>query len=140
MEIVIALDIGKTKTGIAKSDPMGILIKPLKTVLTSNLLSELETISQEFNIPKIVIGNPINTGFGNKDSLSLIETESNRIKSSFPQAEIVFINESFTSREAETILKEKGIKIQKNNKELLDMYAAAILLEEYFQADTQKNT
>lgn len=139
MEIVIALDIGKTKTGIAKSDPMGILIKPLKTVLTIDLVSELESLSQEFDIPTIVIGKPINTGFGNKDSLVLIETETNNIKSSFPNIEIVFVNESFTSREAESILKDKGIKIQKNNKELLDMYAAAILLEEYFQDDTQKS-
>lgn len=139
MEIIIALDIGKTKTGIAKSDPMGILIKPLKTVLTVDLISELETMSQEFDIPTIVIGKPINTGFGNKDSLNLIEAETAKIKNSFPNIEVIFVNESFTSREAESILKDKGIKIQKNNKELLDMYAAAILLEEYFQGDTPKN-
>ena len=139
MEIVIALDIGKTKTGIAKSDPMGILIKPFKTVLTLDLISELEDLLQEFEIQTIVIGKPINTGFENKDSLNLVEIESNKIKTKFPTTEIVYVNESFTSREAETILKDKGIKIQKNNKELLDMYAAAILLEEFFQNNSNKN-
>lgn len=137
MEIVLALDIGKARTGIARSDAMGIIIKPLKTIKTMDLIYELETISEEYSLNKIVVGMPVNIEGGNKDATTMVEAQVKNIRASFPNAEIIFENESFSSKEAEGILKAKGIRIDKDNKEILDSYAAAVILEQYFRGNSK---
>lgn len=132
MSVVLGLDIGKQKTGIAKADSLGIVIKPLKTIKTIDLFLELETLMQDFVIEKLVIGEPINFQKGNNDNFVFIQTIIEKLKKQFSHLEISSINESFTSKEASEILKQQGIKINKDNKSLVDMYAAAIILEQYF--------
>jgi putative holliday junction resolvase len=132
MPVVIGLDIGKKRTGIAKSDTMGILIKPLKTVLSENLIKELKKLEQELGIEQFVIGEPINIETGNKDAHNFVMKMKNEISRNFPSLKINLIDERFTSKEAQTALKNQGKKITKDNKELIDMYAAGIILEQYF--------
>lgn len=132
MEIILGLDIGKARTGIAKSDAMGIIIKPLKTIETIYLIDEIKGFQEEFTIKKFIIGKPLNPKLGNNDALEFIENKIKEIQNLYPDIEIITINEAFSSRDAESIIKNKGIKINKDNKELIDSYAAAILLEEYF--------
>lgn len=132
MSVVIALDIGKTRTGIAKSDTMGIIIKPLKTVLSKNLIEELKDLDREFTIEQFVIGEPINIENGNKDAYNFVMQTKERISKAFQGIKINLIDERFTSKEAQEALKSQGKKIDKENKSLIDMYAAGIILEQYF--------
>lgn len=132
MPVVIGLDIGKKRTGIAKSDTMGIVIKPLKTVLSQDLLRELEKLEQEFGIEQFIIGEPINIETGNKDAYNFVMKMKDEISQNFPSIKINLIDERFTSKEAQAALKDQGKKITRDNKELIDMYAAGIILEQYF--------
>jgi putative holliday junction resolvase len=132
MSVIIGLDIGKKRTGIARSDSMGIIIKPLKTVLTQELINELKKLDQESNIEKFIIGEPINIEQGNKDAHNFVMETKRKIEEDFPNIEIKLIDERFTSKEAQASLKEQGKKINKDNKDLIDMYAAGIILEQYF--------
>jgi len=133
MGIYLALDIGKRKTGIAKSDSMGIIVKPLKTILSENLLEEIQNLNQEFGIEKLVIGEPTNIEGGNNDAMKMVHQKLKLIDKNFPELEIALIDERFTSKEAETVIKQKGISVNKDNKELIDQYAAAIILETYWK-------
>ena len=132
MSIIIGLDIGKKRTGIAKSDSMGIIIKPLKTIETKDLITELKKLGEENKIEKFVLGEPINIEAGNKEAYDFVMQSKAQIEKAFTDIEIVFIDERFTSKEAQATLKEQGTKINKENKGLIDMYAAAIILEQYF--------
>lgn len=132
MDIVLGLDIGAKKTGIAKSDSMGVIIKPLKTVLSDKLIEEINGIKEEIDISTFVIGEPTNIEGGNQDAAKMVNSKIEELKKAFPGITIERINESFTSREAQGILKEKGIHINKENKSMVDMYAAAIILETFF--------
>jgi len=132
MGIYLGLDIGKKRTGIARSDSMGIIVKPLKTILTEDLLEEIENLDQEFGIEKLIIGEPVNIQEGNNEAFANVHTIIESIKRNFPQLNIEVIDERFTSKEAEAIIKQKGIKLNKDNKELIDQYAAAIILETYW--------
>ena len=129
---VIGLDIGKKRTGIAKSDSMGIVIKPYKTVLTQELIKELESINSEIGIEKFIIGEPVNIEKGNNEAYSFVIETKNKLSEHFQGLEIELIDERFTSKEAQATLNAQGKKINKDNKELIDMYAAAIILEQYF--------
>jgi putative Holliday junction resolvase len=133
MPIYLALDIGKKRTGIARSDHMGIVIKPFKTIFTENLIQELGKIDEELGIEKLIIGEPINIGDGNNEALTNVREQVHLIQQSFNKIKIELIDERFTSKEAEAIIKQKGIFINKENKELIDQYAAAIILETYWQ-------
>ena len=133
MSVYIALDIGKKRTGIAKSDSMGIIVKPLKTILTESILEEIESLDQEYEITRLIIGEPINIQEGNQEALINVHEQIKRIKNHFPNLAIELIDERFTSKEAETIIKQKGISLNKDNKDLIDQYAAAILLETWWQ-------
>lgn len=132
MSIVIGLDIGSKRTGIAKSDAMGIIIKPFKTVGTAELISELKKIEDEFGIEKFVIGEPHNIQEGNKDAYNFVMKTKSQIETKFPKTPISMIDERFTSKEAQEAIKEQGTKLSKDNKGLIDSYAAAIILEQYF--------
>ena len=133
LEIVLALDIGKARTGLARSDALGIVIKALKTIDTKNIAQEIIEIEKEFEIKKIIIGKPFNIEKGNKDSLVFIEKTAKSLQELFPKFEFIFVDERYTSKEAEAVLNNKGIKINKDNKSLLDMYSAAIILEHYWE-------
>jgi len=133
LEIVLALDIGKARTGLARSDALGIVIKALKTIDTKNIAQEIFEIEKEFEIKKIIIGKPFNIEKGNKDSLVFIEKTAKSLQDIYPKIEFIFVDERYTSKEAEAVLNNKGIKINKDNKSLLDMYSAAIILEHYWE-------
>jgi putative Holliday junction resolvase len=132
MSIIIGLDIGKKRTGIAKSDNLGIIIKPLKTVLTENLIQELKSLNEENNIEHFVIGEPINIEKGNNEAHEFVLKTKTEIEKNFNHVKTTLIDERFTSKEAQAALKQQGQKITKDNKDLIDMYAAAIILEQYF--------
>ncbi len=134
MDIILALDIGKTRVGIAKGDALGILVKPWKTVVLREIQNELKLINQEYTIQTLVIGLPINPELsGNNETEKFIRNTANAIQTEYPHLKIVFVNESFSSREAESRIKEAGIKLNKDNKDLIDSYAAAILLEQFLK-------
>lgn len=136
--VYLALDIGLKRTGIAKSDSMGIIIKPYKTILTEDLLDEIQNLDQEFGIDQLVIGEPINIQSGNDDAIKNVIKMRSLIEKNFKHLKIAMIDERFTSKEAEFLIKKKGIKLNKDNKQLIDQYAAAIILETYFALN--KNT
>lgn len=133
--VIIGLDIGKKRTGIAKSDSMGIVIKPYKTTLTENLIEELKSIDEELGIEKFVLGEPVNIEKGNNEAHDFVIQSKKLIENSFDSIDIELIDERFTSREAQATLNSQGKKINQDNKELIDMYAAAIILEQYFNKE-----
>jgi putative Holliday junction resolvase len=133
LEIVLALDIGKARTGMARSDALGIVIKALKTIDTKNIQNEIDEILTEYEIKKIIIGKPFNVEKGSKDTLEFIEKLSKSLQDLYPKIQFLFIDERYTSKEAKSVLDNKGIRINKDNKSLLDMYSAAIILEHYWE-------
>jgi putative Holliday junction resolvase len=53
---VVALDLGETRTGVAISDPGGILARPLEVVPSERLSRYLETLLAEEGIMVILVG------------------------------------------------------------------------------------
>lgn len=132
MEIVLAIDIGLKRCGLAKADPLGILISPLETVSKEKLSDKLIELQEIFEIQTVVVGLPENQQNSKTKELIIKEVEilqQNILKNST----IIWEDESYSSREAEEILKSKGISISAQNKSLIDSYAACVLLEQYFR-------
>lgn len=136
LEQYIALDIGKTKTGIAKADPLGIVCKPLKTVLTVDLHDALRQLLEDYEISKLIIGLPTHMHGGEAEQAQHVRSVVDNILSanilSKDNTEIIFEDEKLSSEAATQELKEQGIRINKDNKSLVDSQAAALLLRQYF--------
>jgi putative Holliday junction resolvase len=139
LEIVLALDIGKARTGIARSDALGIVIKALKTIETEKINQTIDELQEEYEIKKIIIGKPFNTEKGSKETLIFIEKLSKQLITLYPKIQFLFVDERFTSKEAKSVLDNKGVRINKDNKSLIDMYSAAIILEHYWEEQAPPN-
>ena len=125
---VLALDIGGRRTGMAETDPLGMMAFPLKTVDTGSLMAVLEEYVATEGTQTIVIGKPsIAT-----DSTEIIDLWAAKIHKRWPIIEIVFVDEDFTSKEASQMLIMGGMKKSKRKeKGTLDKVAASLILERY---------
>lgn len=128
MAKVLALDIGGRRTGMAETDPLGMMAFPLKTVDTGSLMAVLEEYVATEGTQTIVIGKPsIAT-----DSTEIIDLWAAKIHKRWPIIEIVFVDEDFTSKEASQMLIMGGVKKSKRKeKGTLDKVAASLILERY---------
>ena len=128
MAKVLALDIGGRRTGMAETDPLGMMAFPLKTVDTGELMEALEAYVALEGTQTIVIGKPAMA----TDSTELIDLWGEKIHKKWPKMEIVFVDEDFTSQEASQMLIMGGMKKSKRReKGTLDKVAASLILERY---------
>jgi len=126
----LGIDYGDRRIGIALSDPLKIISKPLITLKNnSNFLSELKNIIEEKDVDVVVVGYPI----GMKGQI----TKQTEKVESFIQLLIENINikiskvdERLSTVSALHSLIEQGIKTG-HNKELIDDTSAAIILQEF---------
>ncbi len=133
-ERILAIDYGEKRIGIAITDPLKMFSIPLTTLNNnSNLWIDFEKIFNQYNIQKIVIGYPVNED-GSKTKLTEeIEKFSRKLKSKFKK-EITFIDERYSSSIAWEHIKEGVIsKKKRRNKALIDMNAAAVILEDFLK-------
>ena len=130
MNRTLGIDYGDTRIGIAVSDPLKIISKPLRTLKNNdNFLAELQNIIKEKNVNAIVVGYPIGMkGQVTKQTEkvnSFIELLRENIK-----IKIVKVDERLSSVSASNSLILQGIKTG-HNKELIDDTSAAIILQEF---------
>jgi putative Holliday junction resolvase len=57
---LLALDVGKVRTGIARASNVAKLAEPLKSLPTSELFDRLPKLAEQYNVDVLVIGLPRN--------------------------------------------------------------------------------
>lgn len=134
MSVLLAIDYGEKRCGIAVSDPLQIIAQGLTTIATENLLSFLVDFCKKESVSTFVIGYP--NRLNNEPSevegkiLQFIEL----LKNEFPQIPIERIDERFTSKIAFRTMIDGGLKKQqRKNKALIDQISATILLQDYME-------
>ena len=130
MTRVIGIDYGEVRVGIALSDPLKIISKPLITLTNDeNLLENLEKIISEKNVEKIIVGYPI--GMKGQKTLQTEKVDNFilTLKNKF-DLNIIVVDERLSSVSATNSLIKQGIKTG-HNKSLIDNTSAAIILQEY---------
>lgn len=130
---VMAIDYGKSRVGIALSDPLGVISQPLTTIKVKSqkaLFRQILEIIQQSDVGLIIIGNPLSHK-GKATKMS--EQISRFIKQlkKMTDIEIKLWDERFTSQYAMNIMKEIKVKKQKD---LVDQVAASIMLDEYLRS------
>ena len=132
MPRILAIDYGQKRTGIAVTDPLQMIANGLDTVETKRLEQFLCDYMNKEEVSTIVVGKPTQMNGENSENMKRIEPIFNRLKKLFPQKEIVYYDERFTSVLAHQAILQSGIKRQaRQDKALVDKISATIILEDY---------
>lgn len=140
MAILLGLDVGDTRIGVALSDELGVAAHPLCTLTRKNRKVDLIAISDLVSIHKVecvVIGLPISLDGSIGTQAEKIQKFAKRLEHVI-DIPIEFQDERFTTAEAEEILHELN-KDAKAQKELIDEVSAVIILDDYLNRDQEIN-
>lgn len=129
---VMAIDFGDARTGIAVSDPRGILTGLAETIHERNperVAERICALAQDMKVDELVVGYPrnMNGTVGPRAEKSEELAELLREKSGLT---VVLWDERRTTVDAHRILSETGRR-GKKRKERVDAVAASLILEGY---------
>ena len=110
MQRIIALDIGSVRIGVAVSDPLGFFAQGVAVLDAKGCwLSDLAKIAGEYEKPKLLIGMPRRTdGSEGPEAVRMRETAKS-VQEYFPDLEIEFWDERFTTTIAQQALLEADV-------------------------------
>mgnify|MGYP001559089796 CR=1 FL=1 len=132
---ILALDIGKKRTGIAATDPLKIISNGLGTVPTETIMSYLTQYMGKESVELIVIGLPRQMNNQPSEAVKYIEPVINKIKKVFPDLPVELVDERFTSKLAFQTMIDGGVKKKdRQNKALVDTISATIILQSYMES------
>jgi len=125
----LGVDFGTKRVGLAVSDTLGLIARPLSVVPRASVVDEVVSLVKELDIGTIVVGLP--TGLSGGEGMSASEARSLADELEIAAGvDVVLVDERFTSRIAEVALVESGMKRRKR-RETVDKVAAAIILQDY---------
>ena len=134
---IVAIDYGRKRSGIAVTDPEGIIASPLTTVPTHELLDFLKKYFAEESVECLVIGEPKQMDYSVSEAEQYIAPFIKLVKKAFPKLKIERVDERFTSLLATQVILESGIsKKERRDKGLVDKVSAAIILQTYLEMNT----
>ena len=131
---ILAIDYGVRRTGLAVSDPLRLIAGGLTTVETKQLERFLADYFLKEQVDIIVLGKPAQMDGTPSETWRFIEPLSRRLKAAYPDKEVVFYDERFTSALANRAMIVGGMtKMARRDKAVVDKIAATIILEDYLQ-------
>ncbi len=129
---ILAIDYGTKRTGIAVSDPLRIIAGGLETVETKILERWLADYFAREQVDTIVLGKPSRMDGTPSETWRFIEPLAGRLRRAYPDKQVVFYDERFTSVIAHRAMLDSGIgKMARRDKALVDKISATIILQGY---------
>ena len=129
---VLCIDYGKSRIGLALSDPLQIIASPLKTIESRNTEKAILTIQDiviKNDVELIAIGLPIALSGNSTAQTEEVKNFINLLRNEI-SAPVEEVDERLSSVEAIKILHKKGVRTGHNKGEI-DKTAAAIILQTY---------
>ncbi|MCA9801132.1 MAG: Holliday junction resolvase RuvX [Cyanobacteria bacterium HKST-UBA02] len=133
---IIGLDIGDRRIGIAISDPLGITAAGLETIERTNTredVSRVKGIARRHGAVQIVVGLPLNMDGSSGDQAEKVRSFASKLARA-TGLPVVYEDERLSTVGAIRTLTIQGVKTG-NKKALVDMQAAAIILQRYLDGD-----
>ena len=135
MGVIIGIDYGKKRIGLAHTDPKQMIASGLCTLSTPKVIEYLENYMNHTPIEKFVVGQP-----KQKDG-KYSEVENDILKfiidlqNNFETIPVFRQDERFTSKIAHKSLIESGVnKKRRNDKALVDQISATLILQSFLES------
>ena len=131
---ILAIDYGTKRTGIAVSDPLRLIAGGLETVASMERERGLEAYFAREEVATIVLGKPSRMDGTPSDTWRFIEPLAARLRRRYPDKQVVFQDERFTSVLAHRAMLESGIgRMARRDKALVDKISATIILQSFME-------
>lgn len=130
--LLLGVDYGDARIGLAISDDLGFLAHPLETIhcRQTHPLERIAEIVQERGIAKIILGLPLRLDSTEGPAAEKVRAFAKRLSPYLASTPIEFIDESFSTIDAQSRLHEAG-KNTKQSKGVIDQAAAVVILQGY---------
>ena len=131
---IMAIDYGTKRVGIAITDPEKIIATGLTTVHSKDAMVFIKQYLLKENVECIVVGEPKRMNNEASESAKFIEPFVKLLHKTFPDMLIERVDERFTSKMAFQTMIDGGLKKKdRQNKEIVDMVSATIMLQTYME-------
>jgi putative Holliday junction resolvase len=132
---ILAIDYGSRRMGLAVSDPLGITSQGIETLQRKNKrndFSRLGQIIRQYDVREIVLGNPLRMSGAEGIQSEKVAVFAEELRQRF-KLPVHLWDERLTSAEANRVLRESELSIQKRA-QAVDRMAAVLILQSFLQA------
>lgn len=131
----LAIDYGKKRVGVAVSDPLKIIANGLTTVESNKIFDFLTLYFEKEDVELVIVGLPKQLNNEASENMPRVEEFVKKFKEKFPEKEVEYYDERFTSKMAQRTMIDGGLKKkQRMNKALVDEISATIILQGYMES------
>lgn len=134
MARLLALDYGTKRVGIAITDELQMIASGLCTVRAHDCMDFLKDYLSKESVSDIVIGLPKDLNDKKTDATPYVKGFAKQIRKEFPDLDVHFIDERFTSKIAFQSMIDGGLKKKdRQNKALVDEVSATLILQSFME-------
>jgi putative Holliday junction resolvase len=132
---ILAIDYGSRRMGLAVSDLLGITSQGIETLQRKNKRNDFSRLGQlirEYDVREIVLGNPLRMSGAEGIQSEKVAQFAEELRQKF-KLPVHLWDERLTSAEANRVLRESQLSIQKRA-QAVDRMAAVLILQSFLQA------
>ena len=132
---ILGLDYGEKRIGVAVCDELGLTAQGLPTIIRKNKKHDwnvLDNLVKNYKVDKIVIGYPVKMDGSEGVQCEKVNRFSVLLEKTF-DLPVIKWPETLSTKEAEEILIDSGIKWEKRKK-MVDKLAACLILQSYLDS------
>lgn len=136
---VLGLDVGSRRIGMAVSDPLGITAQGLATLERRNKRQDFDRLGRiirEYEVKAIVVGLPLRMSGAEGVQAGKMHEFAEELRKRF-DLPVHLWDERLTSAEANRLLRETDLSIEKRGK-AVDRMAAVLILQGWMESRTHK--
>ena len=136
---ILAVDLGRVRTGVAVSDLTGLIASPVGTITerdTEKLADMIAGMAKEHSVSEVVVGHPRNMDGTRGESARIAEDFAELLakKTGLP---VKLWDERLTTMYAIGILNETNLR-GKRRKVVVDTFAATLILQDYLNSKREE--
>ena len=136
--IRIGVDIGRSRVGVARSDPQGLMAVPIATLTRDAAVTDLLSLAREYDALEFVCGLPI--GLDGTETASTLDARAfARQLREVSDVPVRLVDERLTTVTAQHALHDANHSV-KSGRAMIDQVAAMVLLETALTAERAGNT
>ena len=131
----MGLDVGSRRIGVAVSDPLGITAQGLETLQRRSKRQDFESLQrviQKYDVRQIVVGLPLRMSGAEGRQSEKMQVFAEALRKRF-RLPVHLWDERLTSVEANRLLRETDLSIEKRGK-AVDRMAAVLILQGWMEA------
>lgn len=134
---VLAIDLGRKKSGFAATDPLHItttVLEPIRAQpMSAEFTGHLEALIEDRRPAILLLGLPLDEDGTESQQAAYVRDTVEQLSRRYPNKRVLVHDERYTSKAAEDLIREAGVPF-KDRKHLRDSYAALVILRDWMDS------